>query len=202
MLKWQDGPALLALAVSGGGGQFSSNRTVNVLGMHTATAQMNVSFVTVDARGAYLFERGDLYAKPTLDLVATNARMGSFTEVGAGPIGSRSGGADHTSFAIKPSLELGGDIHGADGFVLRPWASIGAAFRPDASFDLPVSFVGSTLASGTYTITTKVDQVSATIDTGLEFIKPGHYTISLGYAGEYSRSYGREGGRFKIAIPF
>jgi hypothetical protein len=202
VVKWQDGPGLAALAISGGGGQFSSSRTINVLGSHSAAANMNVSFVTVEARGAWLFEHNDLYAKPTLDLVATNARMGSFAEVGAGPIGSRSGGANHTSFAIKPSLELGGDIHGADGFVLRPWASIGAAFRPDASFDLPVSFVGSTLASGTYTITTKVDRIAATIDTGLEFIKPGRYTISLGYAGEYSRSYGREGGRFKIAIPF
>ncbi len=202
VVKWQDGPGLLALAISGGGGQFSSNRTINVLGSHTATANMNVSFVTVDARGAWLFEHGDYYAKPTLDLVATDAKLGAFTETGAGAIGSQSGGASHTSFAIKPVLEFGADLHDVNGFVLRPWAAVGATFRPDATFDLPVSFVGSTLGAGTYTVTTKVDRIAATIDTGLEFIKPGAYTISVGYAGEYSRSYGREGGRLKIAIPF
>ncbi len=202
VLKWQEGPSLLALAVSGGSGQFSSTRQINVLGSYTAEANFNVSFITVDARAAYLFERDVAYAKPTLDLIATNAKMGAFAEVGAGNIGSTSPGAEHTSFAIKPAIELGLNIADLQDLVIRPWFSGGAAFRPDATFALPAAFVGSQAGAGDYTITTRVDRIAATLDSGLEFIKPKAYTISLGYSGEYSRSYKREGGRLKISIPF
>ena len=202
VLKWQSGPGLAALAVSGGGGHFGAMRQIDVLAPYGVTANLSAAFVTIDARGAWLFEGGGFYAKPTLDLILNYDRLGGFTEVGAGAIGSKSDGADHTSFAAKPAIEFGYDYHQGDGTVLRPWLTAGAALRPDATFALPVSFVGSIPAAGTYTITTRVDKTAATVEGGLDIIKAGAYSFSLAYSGEFGQTYTRNGARFKFSFPF
>jgi hypothetical protein len=201
-LKWQRGPALLALAVSGGSGQFKASRQLDLLGATTAVGNFNVSFVTTDARAGWLFEHGAFYAKPLLDLSATYTSLGAFSEVGAGAIGSQSRGANHTTFAIKPQVEFGTDIRDAEGVVLRPWVAAGVAYRPNAQFDLPVSFVGGQAAAGTYSATTRIDRATATLDAGFDIIKAHGYSLSFAYTGEFGQAYGRQGGRMKLSIPF
>jgi hypothetical protein len=206
-IKRQQGHSLLALAIAGGGGNWEGNRSIILPGPgltpDQAHSNFSTHFVHVDGRAAYLFAAGQAYAKPMLDLNIDYDNLGAFSEVGAGPIGSRSPGTDRTMVVLKPSIEFGRDFgHGGPNLFVRPWINVGLAWRPDGQFDLPVAFVGSVPQAGTYTQTSRLDRVSGTVSAGLDLIKGGVYNVSVDYEGEFGADYKRQGGRLKISLPF
>ena len=206
VVKWEDGAGSLAVALAGGSGRFSSQRTFGLATPEYAAAfaksTFGLSFVQADARASWLFTRGAGYAKPQIAVSVNDAMIGQFSEVGAGAIGSRSPGGDHLGVTIKPAVEMGFDIKTSAGTALRPWLVVGAVIRPDPTFTLPVAFDGSTVASGTYDQSTRMDRAAATVDAGFDLIRDRAYNISVGYKGELGSQYVRQGAQVKVTIPF
>jgi hypothetical protein len=77
-------------------------------------------------------------------------------------------------------MEFGMDIDRPGRPLLRPWITLGMAWRPDAKFDPPAAIVGSLPQAGTYTQSTRVDRTSPTVAAGFDVIKARAYSISLG----------------------
>jgi uncharacterized protein with beta-barrel porin domain len=204
-LKWQQGPGVIAVSVAGGGGEFSSQREIDLAGPYLspnlAQARFNVSFVEADLQAAWESSNGPAYIKPRIDINVNYESLGAFAETGAGAIGSRSNGSSHTGIAAKPAVEIGYDIH-SSGPMIRPWVILGAAWRPDAKFDISSSFIGSLPAAGTYVQSTRIDKLTGTVAAGFDIVENKLYNLSFSYQGDYGTRYIRQGARMKLNIAF
>jgi hypothetical protein len=205
-VKWQKGKGLLALSLGGGAGSLTGERLVTLPGPNLpsgrAQSTFDVAFIQADARAAWLFSGRTVYAKPQLDMNIDWESLGGFRETGLGSIGSWSPGTDHTGLSLKPSVEFGANFVQPGGDTVRTWLTVGMDWRPDAKFDLPVAFTGSTLQAGLYTQSERIDYTSVTVDAGVDLIRGGAYNISVSYDGDLGANYKRQGGRLKVSIPF
>jgi uncharacterized protein with beta-barrel porin domain len=205
-LKWQRGNGLLAFSLAGGGGRMTGQRTINLPGPNLqpgdARSTFDAEYVQADLRAAWLFSQGVTYAKPQIDLNFDYEGLNAFHETGAGPIGSRSPGADHYGFSARPAIEFGANFGHPGEQMVRPWLTLGFDWRPDAKFDLPVAFIGSIPQAGTYTQTGRIDSAAAIVNAGFDIFRRGRYDISFAYEGDLGATYQRQGGRVKVSIPF
>jgi hypothetical protein len=167
-----------------------------------AQSTFDVAYAQADARAAWLFSGKAAYAKPQLDMNIDYERLGAFRESGLGAIGSWSPGTDHTGLSFKPSVEFGLNFNHTGGDSVRTWLTVGMDWRPDAKFDLPVAFVGSTLQAATYRQSGRIDYTAATVAAGFDVIRTGVYDISVNYDGDFGSNYRRQGARLKVSIPF
>ena len=169
--KYQPGDLLLAGSLSGTYGWYDSTRDVSFGGFSDQLTGSNGD-ATLNARMrvAYTLHSDDLYLRPQVDLNATYARTGEFTESG-GPAAMTIAADDHTAFSISPSVEVGGQMILDDDSVLRPYLQAGATVSTGNDYSLRGTFAADTDGSDPFTVASSSDRVVFNLSGGVDLLR-------------------------------
>ncbi len=187
VIKYQSGPALVALAGSFGSGDVDMSRRIAIGGFNaTARSSYDVDHVGATFHAAYLLDRASWYAKPFVDVNVTHIDRDGVTETGGGAANLSVSGSDETYFSVTPALELGTTIDRGDGRAIRPYVRAGVTFYGDTDQSLTANFVGAPAGVGGFTTTSEFDDVFADIEAGVTLFHGDQHTVSAGYEGRFS----------------
>lgn len=202
-IKYQNGPLLLATALSGGLDDYDTDRKVNFGGLNlVATSGHRISHITGQARAAYLFERGTWFAKPQLDINVTHLDRGSVTESGGGAANLSVSGSSDTYFSISPAVEFGNEINLADEGILRPFVRAGLSYFPDSDNSVSADFLSAPAGTSTFTNSTDFGDVFADVAIGATAIFGNGATLKLSYDGALSSNTQQHGFSLKGSLKF
>ncbi len=203
VLKYEDGPLLLAGALSGGAGWFDMDRYVDLPtpGL-TAESRINDAFATVDMRAAYTISNGAWHVKPILDVSATHVHLGSFSETGAGAQNLVSSGTDEIFFNLRPSLEIGGLVTKQNGTSIHGFVRAGLLYSPDTEMKLSASFEGTPANVAPFEVESKFDNTFADLSAGLYLNTENGVTVRFGYDGLFSANSASHRGSIKVSSRF
>ena len=167
----------------------------------TATSATETSFVASRLTAAYLLSHGAFYAKPQVELTATHLMRAGFTETGTGGIALAVAKSSDTVLSASPSLELGVEQRGTNGFVTRAFVKGGATFRDTDTFVTTATFAD---APGTpaFAISSKVDKTVADLGAGLDLISAGDTALRLQYDGQFGDRTTLHSGGAKLSVKF
>lgn len=187
VIKYQAGPALVAVAGSFGSGDVDMARRIAIGGFNaTARSSFDVDHVGATFHAAYLMDRSRWYAKPFVDVNVIHVDRDSAQETGGGAANLNVSGSDETYFSVTPALELGTTIDRGDGRAIRPYVRAGVTFYGDTDQSLTAGFVGSPAGVGGFTTTSEFDDIFADIAAGVTLFHGDHGTVSAGYEGRFS----------------
>ncbi|WP_415714940.1 autotransporter domain-containing protein [Roseibium sp.] len=202
-LKYQNGPLLLATAVSGGIDDYDTDRTINFGGLNlVATSGHRVSHVSGQVRAAYLFEHGTWFAKPQLDVNVTHLNRGSVTESGGGAANLSISGSSDTYFSITPAVEVGNEINLTDGGVLRPFVRAGVSFYPDSETGLSADFLSAPAGTSGFTNSSDFGNAFADVAIWATALFGNGATLKLSYDGALSSNTQQHGFSLKGSLAF
>jgi len=183
-LKYNSGPLLLAGVVNAGYGWYDTTRSMSFGGFsESAASSSNLDIVNVGLRGAYVLGSPQLYTKPVLDLAATHIHLGNFAESGS-TAALAVAGTSETVYTIAPSLEIGTEWWLSNGTLVRPYLRGGVAWYENADMGLRASFLGAAVGVPSFTITTKLDHVMATVGASLDLIDGKDVALHVAYDGQ------------------
>lgn len=203
VLKYNPGKLLLAGAVSGGWGWYDTERPINFPGFSAlAQSDQEISYVNGRFRAAYQLGSGKWYAKPMVDLDATQISLDGVSETGAGAVGLNVRGTDETVLSATPALELGAQFGNPNGTLVRPYVRGGATFYDDPDFVLLASFEGVPGGVGPFRIATATDDVLANVGAGVDVIGSEGASFRLYYEGRFSDLVEQHAGGIKASLPF
>jgi uncharacterized protein with beta-barrel porin domain len=202
-LKYNPGPLLLAAAVSGGWGWYDTKRPIDFDGFSAVSSANNdIGVVDGRLRAAYLLTNGAWYAKPMVDLDATQLDINGVREHGAGGASLIVKGNNETVLSASPALELGTQFQWSDGTLIRPYVRGGATFFNNTDFALEASFEGSPGGVGPFRIRTNTDDVVANLSAGIDLIATGGAELKLFYDGRFGDLVEEQSGGIKASLPF
>jgi hypothetical protein len=202
-LKYQTGPWLFAGAVFGGGGQFTSNRTITLPGFG-GVARGSPSLANAGAmlRGTYTIGREEFYLRPSLSLSLVHARSGAYRESGAGVLDLEVAAASSTVAAVTPALEIGGRQSFANGMVMRVFAAGGLSLLSDGRWNQESRLVSAATSAGRFSSVVRTDQVVGRVAVGAQLFTTDRLELRLQYEGEYSANLTGHGGSVALALRF
>ncbi|WP_298985212.1 autotransporter outer membrane beta-barrel domain-containing protein [uncultured Roseibium sp.] len=202
-VKYQNGPLLLSTAISGGIDDYDTDRAVNFGGLNlVATSGHRVAHVAGRVRAAYLFERGNWFAKPQLDINVTHLNRGRVTESGGGAANLSVSGSSDTYYSITPSVELGNEINLSNGGVLRPFVRAGVSFYPDDDSSLSADFLSAPTGVGSFTNSSDFGNVFADVSIGATALFENGAALKLSYEGALSSDTQQHGFLLKGSLAF
>lgn len=181
-LTWNEGPFLLAAAVSAGRGWLETDRNFAINGFSgMASADHDVDTVGGKVRAAYLMQSGAAYLKPMVDFDVTRVSYGDLSETGGNGAALDVYDASETVFSATPMLEIGGEWRLDDGTLIRPYARGGATLYGNTGFDLSSHFKDGPAAVNGFTTRNELDDVLANVSAGLDVLMDSATTLRLGY---------------------
>lgn len=202
VVNYTPGPWLMAASVTGGFGWHDNSRNVSFGGFAaTATSATETSFVASRLTAAYLLSHGAFYAKPQVELTATHLMRDGFTETGTGGIALAVAKSSDTVLSASPSLELGVEQRGTNGFVTRAFVKGGATFRDTDTFVTTATFADA-LGTPAFAISSKVDKTVADLGAGLDLISAGDTALRLQYDGQFGDRTTLHSGGAKLSVKF
>lgn len=199
VLKYNDGPLLLAGGVSGGYAWYDSERATP---FGTSSADPELWYVNGRLRAAYLFEPGGIYVKPLADLNVTYLRLNDFQESGGGGASLDVEDSEETVVSFSPAVEIGGDAYLGEGAALRPFARVGMTIYSETELGVGAVFDGSPAGAGPFQVTTEIDRVVGDVALGVEYFTGGGLSFRLGYDGRFSDALSSHALNAKAAIAF
>jgi hypothetical protein len=199
--KRQVGATLFAASVSGGFGDADVRR--NAAPGLTADGNQDFRYVSGQLRAVYAFERGDWYVKPRVDLNATYVDTGDVTESGAGAANLVVEGSDDVYWALRPAVEIGGEVDAGSGYLVRPRVAIGITqYLNDPSQTVTARLRDAGPDGGSFTVENAMDWTAFDVGLGVDILSETGVQVSIGalaQVGENATSYG---GGVRLAIPF
>jgi outer membrane autotransporter protein len=202
-VKWQPGPWLVALAVAGSYGSFSTERSIALAGFAgIATASPVIESVATRVRLARSFDQGEWYVRSYLDLDLIHTHAPAFNESGPAPIGLAVLAANQTTFVGAPAIEVGRRIDLADGKTLRPFVLAGVSFYSNSDWRVRASFAGAPSAASSFTTTIPEGQVIGRAGAGVQFLGFRNFDFRLQYDGEFGANRSSNGGYLTGAVRF
>ena len=126
------------------------------------------------------------------------------SESGAGGIGLNVRGNNETVLSATPALELGAQLGGPSGTLVRPYIRGGATFFDDPDFVLLASFEGASSGVGPFRIATATatDDVVGNVGAGVDVIGVGGASFRIYYDGRFSDLIEEHAGGIKASLPF
>jgi uncharacterized protein with beta-barrel porin domain len=201
-LKHTTGPWVVAGAVFGGTGSSDVTRPINFGGLTTtATGDQTISHLSGRLRVAYQAGGNALYAKPLVDLEATQLWLGSVQEqggVGALNIAS----SEETIFSAAPAIEIGGETKLAGGTLVRPFARLGAVFYSEDSIALSSAFVGGPAGIANFDTLAQVEQAMGNVGAGLDLMWTDGTAIKAQYDGLFGEDTQQHSFGAKASVNF
>lgn len=203
IVKYQNGPLLLAGAVTGGIGHYETTRPIAFGGINaTSTSDHDVSYVSTQIRAAYLMEHDGFYAKPFVDLGLTYLHRDGFNETGDPATDLVVQGGTDTFFSATPALELGSEHVLTETQVMRAYVRAGVTFYTDNEHALTASFAGAPADTPGFRITSSFDDTVAEIEAGLTLLDAGAAVLQVGYQGHIAANTDQHGGFIKGSMRF
>ena len=204
VLKNRWGGTIAALGLTGGYGWYDTKRYVDLPypGV-TATSTQGMTFLSGRVRLAHAFEWRKWYLRPILDGTINYARMGGFTESGAGGANLSVDGRSETTVSARPALEVGGELSFENGILARPYIR-GGLFHifSGTSPDITAHFEGAPANVPPFTVSTRLDTNMAYVSAGVDVLSTRGMVLRLDYSGLYSGNVTSGTGSFKLSIPF
>lgn len=203
VVKYNPGPLLLAAGITAGHGWADNERRVSFGGFtETATSDTDLSFVTGRLTAAYLLPSGHWYAKPQIDLALTHLERDAYSEDGSGGIALNVREASDTVFSISPSLELGAQYALAFGGIARPYVKAGLTWMDQDRFATSASFAGAPASVAGFAVETEVDDLTADLGAGVDFISDTGTALRLQYDARVGDTTEQHAGSAKLSLPF
>lgn len=201
-VKREIGPWQVAGALSGSYGSFDMKRRIAIPGFaDTVTSDPDVFAGAARLRVARTFAASGIYLKPYVDLDAIYSRMPGYRENGGGDLGLRVEDSDQFTFAVSPTLEVGGRV-AAGNATLRPYAYAGVTVLSDDDWTAKARFTGAPSGTGGFDTSLPVDDVVARIGAGVQVSGPSGIDIRLQYDGEFSSSISSNAASLRAVIAF
>ncbi len=202
-VKREIGPWLFSGAVQFGYSTFDASRQ-NVAGTSYYLSECSYDVYTVGGRFRVEYEIlfQSWYIRPYGQVDLIYASVPGFSESGASPYNLTMQKADNFTVAVGPHVEVGGRLDYADGSSLRPFASVGATFFSNASWDVVSSLQNAPAGSGTFTTTVDMPDVVADLGVGIQLNMKGGLDIRLNYEAQIGADYLAHFGGAKLAYRF
>ena len=153
-------------------------------------------------RAAYLIDRGPWYLKPLIDFNATYVDLDGFSEKGGAGSGLFVRHADETVLSVSPAIELGGEIGGSSGSILRPFIRAGVTVLDGTDFQLTSGFLGAPAGVAPFRINADIDEVIADVSAGLDVIAKDGVVLRLQYEGRFSENTEEHSAGVKVSLKF
>ncbi|WP_108261073.1 autotransporter outer membrane beta-barrel domain-containing protein [Mangrovicoccus ximenensis] len=199
--KREFGPALVAASLAVGYGRFDIERET-FLG-DTARGDQDLWTLSGQIRGEYLLERGNLFAKPRLDLGVDVIRTGKVRETGADGFNHEIDGATETYVNLQPAVEFGAEWQGTDGTLFRPTLMLGVTqFLGDGAPEVDSLFEDSPSGAPRITASSQFDKLYGDVALGLQVLSAKGLSVDAGAFGSFSENTERYGASLKVSIPF
>jgi outer membrane autotransporter protein len=203
-IKYNPGPLLLAAAVYGGYGWYTTDRFINFENFNAiATSDSGISRIGGQFRAAYLVDRETWYLKPLVDLNVTRVNLNGFGEQGAGGADLIVSGSGSTVFSASPAVEVGTQAGLQNGVLVRPFARFGMTAFSNTDFAVDASFSGAPAAVPSFQVNTGIDSVTADVAAGADFFLPqSPWALKLAYGAHYGARVRDQGFTLKASLRF
>ncbi len=202
-LKRQTGPWLFAAAAFGGAGRFDTRRTITLPGFEAvAKGDPDTSSAGLLLRAAYTLGQEAFYWRPSIDLSAIHVRTGGYREQGAGALDLEVESASQTTWALTPTLEIGGRVALGGERVLRPYLSVGASLKSNDAWHQTARLTGAPAGAERFTTSVPTDRVVGRVGAGVQLFTRGALDLRLQYDGEFSESRTSHGGSLIASLRF
>lgn len=203
IVKYHDGPLLLASSVSAGIGSYETVRQVSFGGLDAENkSDSHDGHLSARFRATYLLEHGAYFAKPSVDLTLTYLHRDAIMEDGNAATALNIDAGDDLFVSVTPSIELGANISSAQDHVLRAYAKAGVTFYTDDTLDLTALFAGGGVNPQSFKISSVFDSTFANLETGVMLFASDTVTLSAGYQGQLSKNSAQHGGFLKTGFAF
>jgi hypothetical protein len=201
--SYNSGPLLLASGLSVGKGWLDSHRDIAVDGFYAdAEADTKISYVAGKIRGGYLFDFGQWYAKPLVDLDASRLWYGGGTESISNGDMLSIGSKTENLFSASPRMELGGQWETENGLIFRPMLQLGATFYGDTQFSLSTQLVDTPEEPGAFVTETELDKVTFDVSAAVDVFNTEGNSLRLYYDGSFGETTYSHAGGLRLRIGF
>ncbi len=200
VLKYTDGPWLLAASISGGWGRYDRSRQIAFGDFNAvATSASDAEYLASRLHAAYLFDLGGIYVKPLIDAGVTRSIRQGFREHGGNGAGLNVAASATNSWSASPAVEIGTQLHVGD-YAWRPFIKVGATFINPADTIVSASFVDAPSAS----FQTRARYDSALFDggAGLALLNKEGAALRLQYDGKFGPTSEQHSFTVKGSLPF
>jgi outer membrane autotransporter protein len=202
-LKYNEGPMLLAAAVSAGRTWYDTDRNFSFGGFSDgASSSHEVDYVNGVLRAAYLMPLGNFYLKPIADFNVAHVSSDGFTEAGGGGAALTVNGADGTYFSFSPTVEAGTEWRMASGTLVRPFIGGGLTWYSDTAFSGAFSFADGPEEAGSFVTRTSIDEVVGNVAAGIDILGADGFDLRLRYDGAFGETITNQSLGLRAAVQF
>ncbi len=167
-----------------------------------ANSDPEVQNLGLRARAAYEFGGQDFYLRPSLDLDAIYTRQPGYTESGADELDLDVDDSDQWGLVATPSLELGGRVVLAEGWMFRPFLRGGVSFGDQSSWTSSTRLTSAPDQADSFETTIPIDDIVARANAGLQVLNDGEVSVRVQYDGEFSDNITSHGGSVRVNLSF
>ncbi|MEZ5849099.1 MAG: autotransporter domain-containing protein [Hyphomicrobiaceae bacterium] len=200
VLKYTNGPWLLAATVSGGWGGYDTARQIAFAGFSSvATSSADSDFLAGRLHAAYLADFGSFYLKPLVDGGLTRIARDGYSERGGGGAALDVAGVTTDTWSISPALQLGTQLHDGD-YAWRPFVKAGATFLDASDTTVTSSFVDAPAAG--FVTTARYDRVLFDVGAGIDLLNVAGAALRVQYDGKFGATTQQHNFAIKGSMPF
>jgi outer membrane autotransporter protein len=185
-LKHTIGPWLVA-------GALSFRTSATHFAGNLLQSDVNVYTGGLRLRGSYDFAFDGWYLRPRLDLDLLHMSRPGFTENAQGIAVLAVDGFTETSFAVTPTVELGGRFAVGEKTILRPYIAAGASYVPTNQNAVSATFVGPLAGLGAFQATFSTPSVFANLEAGLQLYRERGVEVKVEYTLSAGNNYLSQG---------
>ena len=191
---WEFGAAVYA-----GNGSFDNTRTV---GTGTLTGTQDQWTTGAELRAGYVFDQGDWFIKPRLDLGVAHFGGGSYAESGAATALSVDTSSETFSY-LRPAVELGGSVATTGGSDIRLNAVLSMTqFFGNPSFDATARLANAPGSVAPVTWQSDIDNTQFDLTAGITILSANGISYDVSAFGHLTDNQRGYGGQLRINIPF
>jgi uncharacterized protein with beta-barrel porin domain len=202
VVKYNPGPLVLALGLTGGHGWYDNTRVIAFTGFNsTATSDTDTNFLSARLTAAYLVPLGGWYLKPQIEVADTWLHRDAYTETGGGGAALAVAGQNDWVLTVTPALEAGWQMAVPGIGVARPYVKAGLTWRDKDIFATSASFAAAP-GSSPFTVSSRVDRTLADVGAGVDLISAGDNVLRLQYDGQFGDTLTQHLGSAKLSLKF
>ncbi|HPF22398.1 MAG TPA: autotransporter domain-containing protein [Hyphomonas sp.] len=202
-LFYRNGGLQVGGATSAGFTNYDVQRRIDFAGFNSrSSGEQDIRALTGELTVSYQVDFGDVYVKPSANLVATHLQSDSLKEAGGIDTDYAIDEVSGWRIAAQPSLEIGGDLKMGEGNRFQPYVRGGATVNFDNDFSLSGSFVGGPAGVSGFLTQSELERTLVDVDAGMRFLFGRSSSLTTEYTGRFSDTVESHGLRFRASFAF